>query len=301
MAHSANLALAHHLADLAAEIAQRHRAGGPLAARVKDDGSPVTDADHEVEHTLRSRIRQEHPDDEFLGEESGGSETAHRRWIIDGIDVTANYLAGEPEWSTLIALEERDEITLGMVSAPALDRRWWALPDHGSWTAPQSTRSGSPARRLSIAEGSSLRDAVIGIWPPAPRLSPAQRALAATLAARAAHTRPALDWSGVDPAARAAPPAKPSAGTGTCHGGLLVATGQLDAFLLMTAGPWDIAALIPVVQEAGGVWRPSPQPDEYPPAALTAAQRRRSRRRTARRSSGRRSRRPARCLARGCG
>jgi histidinol-phosphatase len=202
MAHSANLALAHHLADLAAEIAQRHRTAGPPAARIKDDGSPVTDADHEVEHTLRSRIRQEHPDDEFLGEESGGSETAHRRWIIDGTDGTANYLAGEPEWSTLIALEERDEITLGMVSAPALDRRWWAVPGHGSWTAPQSTRSGSPARRLSIAEGGSLRDAVIGIWPPPPRLSPAQRALAATLAARAAHTRPALDWSGVDPAAR---------------------------------------------------------------------------------------------------
>src|SRR5581483_2659335 len=79
MARSADLALAHHLADLAAEIAQRHRSAGPLAARVKDDGSPVTDADHEVEYTLRSRIRQEYPDDEFLGEESGGSETARRR------------------------------------------------------------------------------------------------------------------------------------------------------------------------------------------------------------------------------
>ena len=253
MAHSADLALAHHLADLAAEIAQRHRSAGPPAARVKDDGSPVTDADHEVEYTLRSRIRQEYPDDEFLGEESGGSETARRRWIIDGIDGTASYLAGEPEWSTLIALEERGEITLGMVCAPALGRRWWAVQGSGAWTAPQSSRSVSPAQRLTLAEGGSLRDAVIGIWPPAPRLSPAQRAIAANLAARAAHTRPALDWTGVDPA-RAVPSAKPSSGTGTCHGGLLVATGQLDAFLLMTAGPWDIAALIPVVEEAGGVF-----------------------------------------------
>ena len=250
-ASGADLELAHHLADLAAEIALRHLAADRLAVRVKDDGSPVTDADHEIEHALRACILREYPDDGFLGEESGGVGPSRRRWIIDGIDGTAGFVAGEPEWSTLIALEEEGEVTLGMVGAPALGRRWWAAPGHGSWTAPYPFDSTTPAQRLSIAPGGGLHQASLGIWPPAPRLSASQRAVAARLAAHVTRTRPVLDWTSAEPAAAA--PAKPSAGSGTCHGALLVATGQLDAFLLMAAGAWDIAALVPIVQEAGGI------------------------------------------------
>lgn len=274
MAHSvgADLRLAHDLADLAVGIAQRYAAAGRPDARIKDDGSPVTDADEEIERALRSRIREQNPGDGFLGEETGGESpgegrdetrdasaagaAAQRRWIIDGIDGTASFLAGEPEWSTLIALQERGEVTLGMVAAPALGRRWWAGRGHGAWTAPHPLRPGAAAQRLSIAGGGSLRQAAIGIWPPPPRLSAAQRTIAANLAAHAASTRPAIDWSGSGSAAAgpALRPAKPSAGSGTCHGSLLVATGRLDAFVLMGAGAWDVAALVAIVREAGGVF-----------------------------------------------
>jgi histidinol-phosphatase len=83
----------------------------------------VTDADQEIEIVLRPLIRQEDPDGAFIGEEFGAHGHGRRRWIIDAIDGTASFLAGEPEWSTLIAVEEDSHISLGMVSAPALGRR----------------------------------------------------------------------------------------------------------------------------------------------------------------------------------
>ncbi|WP_344399998.1 inositol monophosphatase family protein [Streptomyces longisporus] len=91
----------------------------------------VTDADREVEIVLRCLIRQEHPDDAFIGEEFGVHGHGRRRWIIDAMHGTASFLAGEPEWSTLIAVEEDGRITLGIASAPAAGRRWWVGPDSG--------------------------------------------------------------------------------------------------------------------------------------------------------------------------
>ncbi|MET8954587.1 inositol monophosphatase family protein [Streptomyces sp. NPDC004393] len=253
MTEAADTALAHHLADLADAVARRRLAAPDLTVRTKNDGSPVTDVDQEIEHVLRSEIRRHRPGDAFVGEESGASGTGRRRWIVDGIDGTASFLAGEPEWSTLIAVGEDGGIVLGMVSAPALRRRWWAAPGAGAWAGPCPSRSPMSARRLSIAEGGRPpHDVTLGIWPPPARLSASERSVAARLAAHVARTRPALDWSSAAPATP--PPRKPSTGSGTCHGALLVATGQVDAFLLLGAGPWDIAALIPVVEEAGGVF-----------------------------------------------
>jgi histidinol-phosphatase len=254
MAVPSDLALAHHLADLSAAIAGRHFARSTLAVHTKSDGSPVTEADREIEETLRARIRGRCPTDAFLGEESGACRGVRRRWIIDGVDGTASFVAGEPEWSTLIALEEDGVITLGMVSAPALDRRWWAAPGAGAWEGPCGSRAVEPPRRLSLACGGDihdLHDAVLGIWPPPDRLSVEHRAVVRKLAGHVGRTVPALDWYEDRPAAPSV--RKPSAGSGTCHGGLLVATGQMDAFVLLGAGPWDIAALVPVVEEAGGV------------------------------------------------
>lgn len=252
MANATDLALAHHLADLADGIARRYFTAAGLTVHTKNDGSPVTDADWEIEHSLRSEIRRRHPDDAFIGEEYGERGKARRRWIIDGIDGTASFVAGEPEWSTLIALEDHGTITLGMVSAPALGSRWWATPGAGAWTGPSPSLSPAHSRRLTITPGGHAYDAILGIWPPPHRLSEPHRAIAAKLAGHTARTRPALDWSAAETSTP--PPRKPSTGSGTCHGGLLVATGQLDAFLLLGAGPWDIAALIPIVQEAGGAF-----------------------------------------------
>lgn len=247
-----DLTLAHHLADQADAIALRHIAAGNLTAQIKHDGSPVTAADREVEDVLRACLRQLRPHDAFLGEEGGAHGNGDRQWIIDAIDGTASFLAGRPEWGTLIALEERGTITTGLVTAPALSRRWWASIGTGTWTGPLPSDAQQRSREVTVAPPTDLHEATIGIWPPPSRLTKPHRALAAKLAAHAKSTRPALDWTSTDPPDARIP--KPSTGSGTCHGGLLVATGKLDAFILLGAGPWDIAALVPVVEEAGGLY-----------------------------------------------
>ena len=245
-----DLALAHRLADAADAIALRHFAAGDTAWRAKSDGSPVSAADEQIELALRAQILRERPSDAVQGEEFGIRGLGHRRWIIDAVDGTASFLAGEPEWSTLIALEEPAAVTLGLVTAPALQRRWWAGRGTGAWTRSTAYTAPGAAEPIVIAGAEHLAEASIGIWPPPARLSPNGTALAARIAAAARTTRPALNWA--DPTPTRGPIRKPSTGTGTCHGGLLVATGQLDAFLLLEAGPWDIAPLVPIIEEAGG-------------------------------------------------
>ena len=245
-----DLALAHRLADTADAIALRHFAVGDTAWRAKSDGSPVSAADEEIELALRTQILRERPGDAVLGEEFGISGVGLRRWIIDAVDGTASFLAGELEWSTLIALEEHGCVTLGLVTAPALRRRWWAGRGTGAWTRSTACTAPGAAEPIVIAGAGHLAEASIGIWPPPARLNPKNTALAARIAAAARTTRPALNWA--DPTPTRGPIRKPSTGTGTCHGGLLVATGQLDAFLLLEAGPWDIAPLVPIIEEAGG-------------------------------------------------
>jgi histidinol-phosphatase len=247
-----DLALAHRLADAADAIALRNFAAGDTAWRAKSDGSPVSAADEQIELALRARIQRERPGDAVLGEEFGNSGVGRRRWIIDAIDGTASFLAGEPEWSTLIALEESGAITLGLVTAPALQRRWWAGRGTGAWTCSTVHTAPGAAEPLVISGAERLAEASIGIWPPPPRLNPDNTALAARIADAARTTLPALNWA--DPAPTRDAIRKPSSGTGTCHGALLVATGQLDAFLLLGAGPWDIAPLVPIIEEAGGTY-----------------------------------------------
>jgi histidinol-phosphatase len=137
-----------------------------------------------------------------------------------------------------------------MVSAPVLRRRWWAVRGHGSWTAATPGAGNGPPTAVTIAGATHLPHATVGMWPPPSRLSRPDRALAGRLAGSAGHTRPSLDWTIAEPTGHSV--RKPSSGSGTCHGALLVTTGQVDAFLLLGVGLWDIAAVIPVVEEAGG-------------------------------------------------
>jgi histidinol-phosphatase len=164
----------------------------------------------------------------------------------DGSPVTAV----DREWGTLIALAEGDAVSLGVVTAAACQTRWWATRGSGAWSTSLPMDHTAAPTRLAVTTATDLPDAAIGIWPPPARLNTRDRQRAANLAAQARTTLPALDWH------RTPPPTttirKPSTGSGTCHGALLVATGKLDAFLLQGAGPWDIAALIPIVEEAGG-------------------------------------------------
>ena len=129
---SPDLALALELGDAADAISlPRFRSG--LAVETKPDLTPVTEADRAVEAELRRRLATERPDDAILGEEEGTSGGGPRRWILDPIDGTRNYARGVPVWATLIALEDDGVLRLGVVSAPALGRRWWAERGQGAF------------------------------------------------------------------------------------------------------------------------------------------------------------------------
>ncbi|MCT2585869.1 inositol monophosphatase family protein [Actinophytocola gossypii] len=248
----ADLELAHRLADHADAIAARYFASGDIVWQAKSDDSPVTVADREIERAVRTLINQERVDDAFLGEEFGAHGHGRRRWIVDAIDGTASFLAGEPEWGTLIALAEGDAVSLGVVTAAACRTRWWAVRGSGAWCASLPMGPAATPTRLAVTAAADLRDAAIGIWPPPARLDARDRRRAANLAMHVRTTLPALDWHSTH--TPTATVRKPSTGSGTCHGALLVATGKLDAFLLQGVGPWDIAALVPIVEEAGGVY-----------------------------------------------
>ena len=124
-----DLRLALSLADVADEITMHHFQSATLSVKTKSDRTPVSEADEAVEHRIRDRLERERPDDGILGEEFGARGAATRRWIIDPIDATKNYLRGIPIFATLIALDGQ----IGVVSAPALGRRWWAARGAGAF------------------------------------------------------------------------------------------------------------------------------------------------------------------------
>lgn len=138
-----DLALALELADIADAISLARFRASDLVVETKPDLTPVTEADLAVETALRDAIRQERPDDAVLGEELGDLSGGSRRWIIDPIDGTRNYARGVPVWATLIALQADGEVQVGVVSAPALGRRWHAERGGGAWAGDDRVRVSS--------------------------------------------------------------------------------------------------------------------------------------------------------------
>src|SRR3954447_8287711 len=124
-----DLRLTLSLADDADAITMRYFQAATLAVRTKSDRTPVSEADEAVERMIRERLERERPDDGILGEEFGARGDAVRRWIIDPIDATKNYVRGIPVFATLIALDG----SVGVVSAPAMGRRWWASRGDGAF------------------------------------------------------------------------------------------------------------------------------------------------------------------------
>ena len=153
-----DLRLAHVLADQADELTMRRFKALDLKVETKPDLSPVSDADRAVEELLRGALGRSRPRDAMLGEEFGsaaGRADGRRSWIIDPIDGTKNYVRGVPVWATLIALMEDGMPVAGVVSAPALGRRWWASRGSGAYTG----RSLSRATRLQVSQVKELKDA----------------------------------------------------------------------------------------------------------------------------------------------
>jgi histidinol-phosphatase len=152
---SEDMRLAHVLADQADSISMDRFRAQDLTVETKPDLTPVTDADRAVEEQLRITLSRARTRDAVLGEETGSTGHGSRRWVLDPIDGTKNFVRGVPVWATLIALFDGDEPVVGMVSAPALNRRWWAAKDVGAWTG----RRLESATRCRVSEVRSLDDA----------------------------------------------------------------------------------------------------------------------------------------------
>lgn len=227
---AADLALALGLADRADAISLDRFRAIDLHVSTKPDRTPVTDADQAVERVIRDGLAAERPDDGILGEEygtaSGTGTGMHRQWIIDPIDGTANFLRGVPIWGTLIALAVDGVPVVGVVSAPALDRRWWAARGQGAHTSAGDGES----RRLAVSGVASLNDAVLSYnslpgWDDAGRLEQIIGLTRAVWRARA---------------------------IGDMWSYMLVAEGAIDVAGECDLQPYDMAALQPIVEEAGG-------------------------------------------------
>jgi histidinol-phosphatase len=148
--------LALRLADHADALTMERFGALDLHVDTKPDLTPVTDADRSVENALRDTLSVERPDDSVLGEEFGGTAvfTGHQ-WVIDPIDGTKNFVRGVPVWATLIGLLHDGVPVAGAVSAPALQRRWWAGAGEGAFTS----FAGGPSRRISVSSVADLESA----------------------------------------------------------------------------------------------------------------------------------------------
>jgi histidinol-phosphatase len=155
--HTDDLRLAHILADDADSLTMERFKALDLHVVTKPDLTPVSDADQRVEDVLRSTLGRARPRDAVIGEESGTSGWGARRWVIDPIDGTKNFIRGVPIWATLIGLMVEDQVVAGVVSAPALGRRWWAAMGTGAWTG----RSLASASGIHVSDVSTLEDAYL--------------------------------------------------------------------------------------------------------------------------------------------
>ncbi|MGU3431474.1 histidinol-phosphatase [Actinomycetes bacterium M1A6_2h] len=147
--YSADLELALRMADTADAITRDRFRAVDLRVDDKPDLTPVSDADLAVESAVRELLAAERPDDAVLGEEFGGDASFEgRQWVVDPIDGTKNFVRAVPIWATLVALLEDGVPVVGVVSAPALNRRWWASAGGGAF----GSHNGETPRRLRVSE-----------------------------------------------------------------------------------------------------------------------------------------------------
>ncbi|MGH9122731.1 MAG: inositol monophosphatase family protein, partial [Acidimicrobiales bacterium] len=200
--------------------------GRPMEVQTKDDQSPVTATDRAVEELIRRQLEDERVGDAVVGEELGRLGFGRRTWIVDPIDGTANFIRGIPVWATLLALDVVGVVEVGVVSAPALGRRWWAARGRGALAGPP----GGPGEALSVSDVRSLGEAQLS-YP-------------------GTH-----DWDGHGGAERLVELAalcKRDRGFGDFWSHCLVAEGACDIALDPVVSLWDLAALQVIVEEAGG-------------------------------------------------
>jgi histidinol-phosphatase len=222
-----DLKLALQIADEADSLTMARFGAVDLVVETKPDMTPATDADLDVESMVRRRLTDERPDDAVLGEEFGGTAVfSGRQWVVDPIDGTKNFVRGVPIWATLIALLHDGVPVVGVASAPALQRRWWAATGNGAF----ASTAGGATRRISVSsvadiESASLSFSSLSGW-----------------AARGLRDR-FIDLTDAVWRVR---------GYGDFLSYCLLAEGAVDIAAEPEVSLWDLAALDIVVREAGG-------------------------------------------------
>jgi len=228
-----DLSLALRLADAADAMSMAKYRSAELVVETKPDLTPVTDADKGIEFMIRDLLAHERPTDLVIGEEFGGKDEAlassnnQYYWVIDPIDGTKNFIRGVPTWGTLIALVTPEhDVVVGVVSAPALYRRWFAHKAGGAFLS----ENGEPARRIQVSAVHSLGDASISYSDLAGWGDRRQNFV--DLQERVWRTR----------------------GLGDFWSHMLVAEGAVDIAVEPSLALWDMAANAIIVTEAGGVF-----------------------------------------------
>lgn len=226
-ATSQRLRAATEMAQEAGELILRYYQHPELAVEAKADDSPVTIADREAEKLLRERITARFPDDAILGEEFGEHPgTNGWRWILDPVDGTKSFVHGVPLFGTLIGIEKEGRAEVGVCRMPALNEMAYAATDLGCWWQ-QGDADPQQAQVSGIAQFS-------------------EALFCYTSHGYFASAGEAEVFSALRDGCRI------SRGWGDCYGHLLVATGRADVIVEPALHPWDAAALIPLVREAGG-------------------------------------------------
>lgn len=224
-----DLALAFQLGDLAAEIALEFFARG-VDTVWKEDNTPVSEADLEVDRRLLEALLVARPEDAVLSEESGTRGASSRRWILDPIDGTFNFVEGKPAWGTHVALEVDGELVLGLITRPVREQRWWATRGGGAFRSALGAGSGSasgspPAAPVHVSTVDEVAKSRVSVWSRQPdeiveRLERGTVLLEATL-----------------------------------DNVLEVIEGDLEAIVGASGKIWDHAPAVIMIDEAGGHFR----------------------------------------------
>jgi histidinol phosphatase-like enzyme (inositol monophosphatase family) len=217
------LKFARRVATAAGDQARKIRAGG-IAAEAKADASPVTVADRENERLIREAIEREWPEDGILGEEGSSKEgPSGRRWIIDPIDGTRDFVRGNRFWCVLVALEEAGESLAGVAHFPLLAETYWGVRGGGSYLNGERLRVSAVTR---VEESAFSPNGL-------------------QLAQCRPHLPKLIEWAQRSWSVRS-------------YGGALdacmVAAGKVDLWFEPKVEPWDLAAPRLIVEEAGGVF-----------------------------------------------
>ncbi|HET8770281.1 MAG TPA: inositol monophosphatase family protein [Gemmatimonadaceae bacterium] len=220
---SSLLEAVQELAKLTGDVAMRHYRTA-LTVETKQDGSPVTAADHQAEEAARAWLAKRFPDDGITGEELGEQPGASgRRWLLDPVDGTKSFIRGVPMWGSLVAVLDGERVLAGAAYYPAVGERLAAAPGEGCyWNE----------RRARVSDTSSLAGATVLITDERDFPRASQRESWRTLTGEAGVAR----------------------GWGDCFGYLLVATGRAEVMVDPVVNAWDVACFQPIIEEAGGVF-----------------------------------------------